>query len=340
MSNLASIDTRSAALLRLENIHVQFPVYSGGIFRKNTGNIHAVRGVSLSISAGEIVGLVGESGCGKSTLAKAIVGLCPVASGNLYWQGDPMAHNRVPRERKIQMVFQDPYASLNPRLTIYETLSEAIAMVGKFSSKMLLARTRELLARVGLGSGTLLKYPHEFSGGQRQRIALARALATEPELIIADEAVSALDVSVQAQILNLLKNLVQDLGLALLFIGHDLSVMHYLSDRIAVMYAGQIVEEAPTPELFAHPYHPYTQALLAAIPSADPIRAKAHKYARLQGEPPSPLSPPRGCIFHPRCVYAQEICKAVMPPLENFRGHPVACIRAEAIAQQHKQGTV
>lgn len=326
--------SQPAKLLELQGIHVSFPVYRGTIFKRHRGDIHAVRGVNLSISAGEIVGLVGESGCGKSTLAKAIVGLNPIVGGHLFWQGRPMDMQRVPRERKIQMIFQDPYASLNPRLTIYETLSEAISMVGKFSKQTLLMRTKELLARVGLDTRTLLKYPHEFSGGQRQRIALARALAAEPELIIADEAVSALDVSVQAQILNLLKTLVQELGLALLFIGHDLSVMHYLTDRIAVMYAGQIVEEAATPELFKHPYHPYTQALLASIPIADPKRSKLHAYTRLQGEPPSPLTPPSGCIFHPRCCYAQAACKTTVPPLEKFRGHLVACIRAEAIAEE------
>jgi oligopeptide transport system ATP-binding protein len=323
-----------AALLELHDVRVHYPVESGFIVRRRTGTVKAVDGVTLSIAPGEVLGLVGESGCGKSTLARAILQLAPVTGGTVIFAGQnlttaPAAEIRLAR-RGLQMVFQDPFASLNPRMTILDTLAEPLLVHRVVPRDQVGARVAELMHKVGLAPRLLRKYPHEFSGGQRQRIAIARALALEPRLIVADEPVSALDVSIQAQILNLLAGLVRDMGLALLFIAHDLSVVKHISDRVAVMYLGRVVELGRAGDVIDHPRHPYTRALVSAIPTLDV--ANRRQRILLPGEPPSPLDPPRGCAFHPRCPYAQERCSAAIPPLIPAGPDQVAaCVRLDEI---------
>jgi oligopeptide transport system ATP-binding protein len=280
--------------------------------------------------------LVGESGCGKSTLARAILRLAPVTGGRILFDGRALtelsaAELRVERVN-LQMVFQDPYASLNPRLTVFGALAEAVRRRRALCGPELAARVMELMSRVGLGAAAARKYPHEFSGGQRQRIAIARALATEPRLILADEPVSALDVSIQSQIINLILELSQDLGLALLFISHDLAVVKYIADRIAVMYLGRLVEIGAAAEVIERPLHPYTRALVSAVPIPDPVRECERRRIVLHGDPPSPLAPPSGCAFHPRCPHAAAECAGRVPPLET-RGNDrcVACLRLDAL---------
>jgi oligopeptide transport system ATP-binding protein len=318
----------AAPLLKVRDLRVHFAT-EGSLVR-------AVDGVDLELLAGETLALVGESGCGKSTLARALVGLNPITSGSAELNGRTITGlTRAaarPFRRELQLVFQYPYASLNPRFTIAQTLAEPLLLHGKASRSNVDAKVSELLAQVGLDPELRARYPHEFSGGQRQRIAIARALAVEPKLIIADEPVSALDVSIQAQIINLLAKLSHEMGLTLIFISHDLSVVRHISDRIAVMYLGKIVELGAANEVFERPLHPYTRALVSAVPIPDPAREKLRQRILLAGDPPSPLNPPGGCAFHPRCSYAVAACSAQEPPLENVGAtRQAACLRVKEI---------
>ena len=307
------------------------------MFRRRVGTVRAVDGVSLALRQGEILGLVGESGCGKSTLGRTILQLIPASQGTVVLGGRNLTALRGAELRaaraEFQMIFQDPYASLNPRMTVFDTLAEAIRSHRAVPAAELPVRVAALMEKVGLAPRFQRKYPHEFSGGQRQRIAIARALAVEPKLIVADEPVSALDVSIQAQIINLLAQLSREMGLTLVFISHDLSVVRHISDRIAVMYLGKIVELGPAAEVFDQPLHPYTQALVSAVAVPDPVKAKSRQRIVLAGDPPSPLNPPDGCAFHPRCPHVTEVCKSKVPCLETQApGREVACGRAQEIA--------
>ena len=322
--------------LELRDVKTHFPVEHGLVFRKRVGTVRAVDGVSLTLRQGEILGLVGESGCGKSTLGRTILQLLPASEGTVVLGGRSLTALRGAELRSaradFQMIFQDPYASLNPRMTVFDTLAEAIRAHHAVPAGELPARVAALMEKVGLAPRYQRKYPHEFSGGQRQRIAIARALAVEPKLIVADEPVSALDVSIQAQIINLLAKLSREMGLTLVFISHDLSVVRHIADRIAVMYLGKIVELGPAAAVFDHPLHPYTQALVSAVPVPDPAREKLRQRVVLAGDPPSPLNPPSGCAFHPRCRFAVEACKATGPALEEISsGRDVACLRAREL---------
>ena len=325
----------ATAFLEIKNLKTHFPVERGIIFRRVVGTVKAVDGVDLDLQKGEIVGLVGESGCGKSTLGRTILQLIPPTAGTVVLGGKNLTTlgRRELRAARadFQMIFQDPYASLNPRMTVYDTLAEAIQAHRKVPSAELPERVGQLMQRVGLSPRYIRKYPHEFSGGQRQRIAIARALAVEPKLIVADEPVSALDVSIQAQIINLLAKLSREMNLTLLFISHDLSVVKHISDRIAVMYLGRIVEIGPAAQVFDDPRHPYTRALVSAIPVPDPDKERARQRIILQGDPPSPMNPPGGCAFHPRCSYAIEACRQARPELIEHGNKRVACIRAGEI---------
>ncbi len=307
------------AILELRDVKTHFPITRGFILRRKIGTVKAVDGVTLSVQKGEVLGLVGESGCGKSTLARTILQLVPVTGGSVILQGRNLCDcttDELKRSRRnLQMVFQDPYASLNPRLTVFATLAEPLLVHGVCPPSEVNARVAHLMNTVGLAPRFMQKYPHEFSGGQRQRIAIARALALEPQVIIADEPVSALDVSIQAQILNLLAQLCRKMNLSLIFIAHDLSVVKHISDRVAVMYLGKIVELGPAADVIERPRHPYTRALVSAIPTPNPDAERARQRIVLPGDPPSPIDPPAGCAFHPRCVYAQEKCKLAVPPL-------------------------
>ena len=324
------------AFLEVENLQTHFPVEAGLIFKRRLGTVRAVDGVRLSIQEGEVLGIVGESGCGKSTLGRTIVQLIPPTAGTVILEGRNLnqLHGQGLRRarRDFQMIFQDPYASLNPRLNVFDTLAEAIRTHKKVPRRELRQRVTALMQKVGLLPRTMKKYPHEFSGGQRQRIAIARALAVEPKLIIADEPVSALDVSIQAQIINLLVLLRHEMKLTLIFISHDLSVVKHISDRIGVMYLGKIVELGEARAVLEKPLHPYTKALISAVPIVDPTREHARKRIVLPGDPPSPINPPVGCRFHPRCPYMIDACKAEVPPLVDWGGnHFAACIRVPEI---------
>ena len=324
------------AFLEVENLQTHFPVEAGLIFKRRLGTVRAVDGVRLSIQEGEVLGIVGESGCGKSTLGRTIVQLIPPTAGTVILEGRNLnqLHGQGLRRarRDFQMIFQDPYASLNPRLNVFDTLAEAIRAHKKVPRRELRQRVTALMQKVGLLPRTMKKYPHEFSGGQRQRIAIARALAVEPKLIIADEPVSALDVSIQAQIINLLVLLRHEMKLTLIFISHDLSVVKHISDRIAVMYLGKIVELGEARAVLEKPLHPYTKALISAVPIVDPTREHARKRIVLPGDPPSPINPPVGCRFHPRCPYMIDACKAEVPPLVDWGGNQfAACIRVAEI---------
>jgi oligopeptide transport system ATP-binding protein len=324
------------AILELKNVRTYFPVHSGFVRRHATGVVKAVDGVSLVVQRGEVLGLVGESGCGKSTLARTILQLVPTTGGTIMLEGRNLTEaspaEMIEARRTLQMIFQDPYASLNPRMSVFATLAEPMLVHRICAPADVPAQVNELMRRVGLAPRFLQKYPHEFSGGQRQRIAVARALALRPKVIVADEPVSALDVSVQAQILNLLSQLVRQMNLTLIFIAHDLSVVKHISDRIAVMYLGKIVELGRATDVIERPRHPYTQALVSAIPRPDPDVERIRQRVVLAGDPPSPLHPPSGCAFHPRCVFAQEKCRASVPPLARVDDvREVACLRVDEI---------
>lgn len=316
-------------LIRVENLSKFFPI-KGGIFSREVGNVKAVQNVSLEIKKGETLGLVGESGCGKSTLGRCIIRLIEPSSGKIYFNDQDVTD--LPREalrdirRKMQIIFQDPYASLNPRMTIGDTLMEPLNIHKLFDSKKdRKDRIFQLLETVGLRKEASERYPHEFSGGQRQRIGIARALAVEPEFIVCDEPVSALDVSIQAQVINLLMDLQQKLGLTYLFIAHDLKVVEHISNRVAVMYLGKIAEIADADDLYLQPQHPYTQALLSAIPVPDPNHKKDRVI--LTGDVPSPINPPSGCYFNPRCPKRTEHCTSKEPKLKEVRPqHSVSCL--------------
>jgi oligopeptide transport system ATP-binding protein len=322
----------SSPILELRDVKTHFPISHGFIFKRHVGTVRAVDGVTLSVARGEVLGLVGESGCGKSTLARTIMQLVPTTAGTVVLEGRNLTSGSAADvhalRRDLQMVFQDPYASLNPRMTVFDTLAEPLRVHRVCPSAEIPARVAELMELVGLAPRFMQKYPHEFSGGQRQRIAIARALALQPKIIVADEPVSALDVSIQAQILNLLSQLCRKMNLSLIFIAHDLSVVKHISDRIAVMYLGKIVELGPATDVIERPLHPYTRALISAIPTPDPDRERNRQRIMLPGDPPSPINPPVGCTFHPRCPYALEKCKAAEPPLipaDNAR--TVRCVR-------------
>ncbi|WP_051760492.1 ABC transporter ATP-binding protein [Herbidospora cretacea] len=302
------------SLLEVSDVRKYFPIKSGIFFRREVGRVHAVDGVSLTVEAGETLGVVGESGCGKSTLARCITGLYEVTSGKITFDGD--------MRRDVQMVFQDPYGSLNPRRRIGSIIADPLVIHREGTAASRRERVRELMALVGLNPEHYNRFPAEFSGGQRQRVGIARALALNPRLVVCDEPVSALDVSIQAQVVNLLKDLQTELGLTYVFIAHDLSVVRYVSDRVAVMYLGKIVEIAPGEELYERPRHPYTAALLSAASVADPDRPRDRVV--LRGDVPSPISPPPACRFHPRCPKAQERC-TVEEPLLLGDGHQWAC---------------
>jgi oligopeptide transport system ATP-binding protein len=322
----------SDPILELTDVRTHFPIYSGFVRKHLVGTVKAVDGVTLTVQRGEVLGLVGESGCGKSTLARTIMQLAPLTGGTVVLNGKNLATNSLAEmratRRGLQMVFQDPYASLNPRMTVFATLAEPLLVHNVCPAAEVPARVARLMETVGLAPRFMQKYPHEFSGGQRQRIAIARALALEPKIIIADEPVSALDVSIQAQILNLLAQLCRSMGLSLIFIAHDLSVVKHISDRVAVMYLGKIVELGSAEDVIDRPRHPYTRALVSAIPTPNPDVERARQRLVLAGDPPSPINPPSGCAFHPRCPYAQEKCKLAVPPLvADGPAREVACVR-------------
>jgi oligopeptide transport system ATP-binding protein len=319
----------SEPLLRVWNLTKEFPL-KGGLFSRQTGSVHAVDGVDFNIGRGETLGLVGESGCGKSTTGRCVLRLIEPTHGEIRFEGKNVrlldaGELRILR-RDIQIIFQDPYASLDPRMSVGAIVGEAL-IIHKLTKtrRQFEERVVHLLETVGLQADHMSRYPHEFSGGQRQRVGIARALAVEPKLIICDEPVSALDVSIQAQVINLLEDLQEKLGLAYLFIAHDLSVVEHISERVAVMYLGRIVETAPARELYTSPLHPYTEALLSAVPIPDPKVTR--QRIRLQGEVPSPIQPPSGCHFHPRCPIAQfPLCSSQAPTLkQSSDGHWVAC---------------
>ena len=318
-------------LLRVDNLKTYFPIKKG-LLRRIVGYIKAVDGVSFGIEAGQTLGLVGESGCGKTTVARSIVRLVPPTEGKVVFdQVDVLSADRDElRElrRQISLIFQDPFSSLNPRMTVGNIIGEPLKIQKKTASREVTERVAVLLSKVGLSPGHINRYPHEFSGGQRQRIGIARALALEPKLIICDEPVSALDVSIQSQILNLLKDLQEEFGLTYLFIAHDLAVIEFSCDIVAVMYMGRIVEQAAAEELYQNPLHPYTSALMSAIPQVDP--SLRGRRTALGGEVPSAFNPPAGCPFHPRCPSANSVCRKQMPALEeksDYEGHFVACWR-------------
>jgi len=322
----------SPPLLNVDDLKVHFPFQRGPWWRRQAGAVRAVDGVSFDVRAGETFGLVGESGCGKSTTARALLNLIRPTSGSVQLDGAPiegLSERRMrPLRRQMQMIFQDPFASLNPRMTVGAIIAEPMKIFGLYDRRRRKLEVMRRLDMVGLNPRFLNRYPHEFSGGQRQRIGIARALATEPRLIICDEPVSALDVSIQAQVINLLVELQKELRLAYIFIAHDLAVVRHISDRIGVMYLGRLVEVAKSEELYRNPQHPYTQALLAAVPLPDPQRERARRRIVLAGEVPSPEHAHPGCPFADRCPIVQPDCREVTPPLEGHR-HPVACHYAE-----------
>ena len=327
LPNQASTENGATPLLRVKNLVKYYPIH-GGLLQREVARVHAVEDLSLEIAPGETLGLVGESGCGKTTAGRVILRLAPATSGQVLFQGRDVfaasGHDLKQLRRDMQIIFQDPYSSLDPRMPVGDIIGEGLDIHGIGNRTEREAAVRDVMARVGLRPQYIRRYPHEFSGGQRQRIGIARALVLQPKFVVCDEPVSALDVSIQSQILNLLKDLQQQLGLTYLFIAHNLAVVRYICDRIGVMYLGKIVELTSTDQLFQQPLHPYTQALLSAIPEPDPTRR--HKRIILTGDVPSPINPPSGCRFHTRCPIAMEICKQKEPEFREVSGgHQVAC---------------
>ena len=331
--------TAQPVLVQVKDLKVHFPIRQG-LLRRQTGAIKAVDGVSFDIYKGETLGLVGESGCGKSTTGLAILKLLSLTSGQVFYQDQELAglsESQMQKMRRhMMMIFQDPYSSLNPRMTVGSIIGEPLSVYQVGSPAERAARVEELLHLVGLNPAFINRYPHEFSGGQRQRIGIARALATNPSFIVADEPISALDVSIQAQVVNLMDDLKKQLGLTYLFIAHDLSMVRYISDRVAVMYLGKVMELGSRNEVFDHPLHPYTRALLSAVPIANPKKERSRQRIILKGDVPSPANPPAGCRFHPRCAFATEICGQVTPELRNLSSsgsaeHWTACHHAEQL---------
>jgi oligopeptide transport system ATP-binding protein len=334
------VSENGTTLVRAENVRKYFPIKQGLVIQREVARVHAVDDVSFDVRAGETLGLVGESGCGKSTLGRCVVRLHELTDGRIEFEGRDISNlsrrDLRPIRREMQMVFQDPYASLNPRKRVGSIIGAPLQIHGLGDGKEIKARVQELLDLVGLSPEHYNRYPHEFSGGQRQRIGVARALALRPKLIVADEPVSALDVSIQAQVINLLDDLQDELSLTYMFIAHDLGVVRHVSDRIAVMYLGKIVEVSPAEELYQRPVHPYTEALLSAVPVPDPDLSAQRERIVLEGDVPSPISPPSGCRFHPRCRYATEICTVEEPPLLPHAGpgHVAACHHPLNVANQ------
>lgn len=316
-------------LLKVEDLKMHFPIYRG-VFQRQVGAVHAVDGVSFDVKRGETLGLVGESGCGKSTTGRTILQLYKPTAGNVHFDGVDLVNLKGEEmrktRRKIQMIFQDPYASLNPRMTVSDIVGEPLMVHSVATGKEIQERVAHLLELVNLNPSFASRYPHEFSGGQRQRIGVARALALQPSFIICDEPISALDVSIQAQVVNLLEELQEQFNLTYLFIAHDLSMVRHISKRVAVMYLGVIMELADRDELYYEPLHPYTQALLSAVPIPDPIADEKRKRVLLEGDVPSPVNPPSGCRFRTRCPIADKVCSESRPDFREVKpGHFVAC---------------
>ena len=330
-------------ILRIENLVTHFPI-KAGLFKRTVGQIHAVDGVDLTVYKGETIGLVGESGCGKTTLSRTILKLVEPTGGRIYFNGHGISRwgrrRMRPVRREMQIVFQDPYASLNPRMTVRDIIGEPLRIAGSYGGDRGRQRVDELLRTVGLSPEHANRFPHEFSGGQRQRIGVARALALNPQVIILDEPVSALDVSIRAQVVNLLESLQRDFGLTYIFVAHDLSVVRHVSDRVAVMYLGKIVEIGDKHQIYNEPSHPYTQALLSAVPIEEPSQRGKRKRIVLEGDVPSPANPPSGCRFRTRCWKAQPICAEEEPALiDRGQGHPSACHFAEIVKPLDLVGT-
>jgi oligopeptide/dipeptide ABC transporter ATP-binding protein len=331
----------STSLLEVDHLRMLFPIKSGIVIDRQIGQVHAVDDVSFRLREGETLGIVGESGCGKTTLIRVLVRLLKATSGSIKFRGQDITFSGrkqlEPIRREMQMVFQDPQASLNPRKRVGQILATPLKIRGVAREK-LTSESRDLLQRVGMSGDVLNRFPHEFSGGQRQRLGIARALAVNPRLILLDEPVSALDVSIQAQVINLLDELQDEFGLSYVFVAHDLSVVRHVSDRIVVMYLGKLAEISPAEELYSKPIHPYTSALLGAIPIPDPKLNRARDRLVVSGEPPNPINPPSGCRFHTRCPRATDVCSAIEPQLTEYaNGHMAAChhpqnVTAEEIA--------
>jgi len=329
-------------LLEVEHLRVLFPVKSGAVVSRTVGHVHAVDDVSFELREGETLGIVGESGCGKTTLIRALVRLVNATDGAIRFRGGEITKagrkELEPIRRQMQMVFQDPQSSLNPRKRVAQILATPLRIRG-VPRERIEAETRGLLDKVGLQAEHVNRFPHEFSGGQRQRIGIARALALDPKLIMLDEPVSALDVSIQAQVINLLDELQDELGLSYVFVAHDLSVVRHVSDRIIVMYLGKLMEVSPAEELYAKPIHPYTSALLGAIPIPDPEENRARERPIIAGEPPNPISPPTGCRFHTRCPRATDVCRTIEPQLTEYaNGHLAACHHPQHVSNAEIAG--